>query len=77
MHALPVKASRAKTIYHVKVLVLVQIVDLEQVLRFQTVILAALEEQFHVLPLEKNQSKAKNKNQNITTQTSYINYLYL
>ena len=39
--------------YHVEVLVLVQIVDLKQVLRLEPVILAALQEQFDILPLTK------------------------
>lgn len=38
-------------IYHVKIFVFVQIVDLKQVLRLETVILAAFEKHFQILPL--------------------------
>lgn len=45
--------------YHVKILVFVQIVDLKQVLRFEAVILAALEEQLYIFPLFKEKKKPK------------------
>lgn len=45
--------------HHVKILVFVQIVDLKQVLRFEAVILAALEEQLYIFPLLKENQKPK------------------
>jgi len=44
-------------IYHVEILVLVQIVDLEQILRFQSVRFAAFEEHFQILPLTKKNNR--------------------
>lgn len=49
--------------HHIKVLVLEEVVDLEQVLWFQAVRFAALQEQLNVLPLKQQTGTAVNSPQ--------------
>ena len=57
--------NRAAEAYHVEILVLVQVVHLEQILRFQTERFASFQEHFNVLPLRNIQQKKQNQTINI------------
>lgn len=59
------RGGKTKQPYHVQILVLVQIVDLEEVLGFEAVALAALQEHLHILPLC---ARAKKKREEISRE---------